>query len=1084
MFRYIHNILFIAALLFGLASCELDPLDVPGDIPEGYGRVAVEMRFTPMEVANLNAGSRSDGMVFDGEDGAGNDYTTAPDGNSMNPIHSLVLLVYNTDNELMRDLSVAVDLGKYKPELEDRLPDNATNGAGVQEQTYCVKSDMTLPYGNYKIFAVANVDGLSPQSAGIETIDKLRSIKLQWNSTVALKCPMFGYFTNERADTRGMNLEGESVVQVRPETTSLHSWIRRAASKLTIDFDGSNLRENVTVYIKDARVYDVADGCYLGLYSAAGTPEAGSTINGGFGITQSDYRIVYGAGSADDDNYENWPSVVRDSKLTSYKRNGKEVNFHDETAFCLPFFENMQGTGAMKYQDSDFDGNVDHPDAGDFETDADGNPVLDQNGSIKWLHDAAKDSKPNGTYVEVTGYYESRNNDYVSSGPIKFRFMLGKDVKNNYDCERNHHYKLTLSFKGNGNDADWHIEYDETPGIHLPNPLYISYLYNHSMIMPMRINTGGKKIKSINIDISSNNWAPEFSTPWDGQDPATHLDYNHTADKNGEYGKKYPYNGFLSLIRTSQTVVTEDNKAHYEKKLTDEEGFEISRGHRLYSPEPGEHGTEELGKYTILGSGNVIEMQIPLYTRAKQLVSTSAYTGNNPYVGYPRKAVLSISITLSDDTKLPVASTEVYQVRQIVNPKGVYRNYNNNTPFHVVMKQLDRENATEFTNVESQGPWRAYIVAGDSNFIKLDGQDQVEGTTRTAIDFNIQFQGTISEGEKDTKSRFAIVRVEYHNYSCVHLIFVRQGHAPVRLYSGSPAWHTFNMYTKDHEVDQVVGEGSLFRFCRWDYPIDASCNKYTHKNYWVNVGPADFSADKQRTSFTLATTKQNVSWATIGSEKCSQPPSTLYNNNFADPTVNGKVCTVATVDDFMNLKKATEQGYGVLYGDGATEVQSDLNKAYGYQRDVNGVADAKYGMRGCFAYVAKEGDPLRGYHVFFPIGASGYGHRKHSTYRGLGTEPVDGTLRYACGRTSQNTSEAMPLFYDLYMRPGAIYWAKQIGTAVNANTGKLEPSVALDINYFTFDFNYLPPTNIFQKEVWNGNDFQNSDACFIRCVDR
>lgn len=78
----------------------------------------------------------------------------------------------------------------------------------------------------------------------------------------------------------------------------------------------------------------------------------------------------------------------------------------------------------------------------------------------------------------------------------------------------------------------------------------------------------------------------------------------------------------------------------------------------------------------------------------------------------------------------------------------------------------------------------------------------------------------------------------------------------------------------------------------------------------------------------------------------------------------------------------------------------------------------------------------------------------------------------------------MPLFYDLYMRPGAIYWAKQIGTAVNANTGKLESSVALDINYFTFDFNYLPPTNIFQKEVSNGNDFQNSDACFIRCVDR
>lgn len=83
----------------------------------------------------------------------------------------------------------------------------------------------------------------------------------------------------------------------------------------------------------------------------------------------------------------------------------------------------------------------------------------------------------------------------------------------------------------------------------------------------------------------------------------------------------------------------------------------------------------------------------------------------------------------------------------------------------------------------------------------------------------------------------------------------------------------------------------------------------------------------------------------------------------------------------------------------------------------------------------------------------------------------------------------MPLFFDLYMRPGAIYWAKRVGTTTNANTGKPEPAVALDINYFTFDFNYLPPTNIFQKvdpTIYDQTliDFQNSDACFVRCVDR
>lgn len=1069
-------------MLFGLASCELDLLEVPGGaIPEGSGRVQVEMRFTPMEVANLNAGSRSDGMVFEGETGAGNDFTTAPGGNSMDPIHSLVLLVYNTDNELMRDLSVAVDLSKYKPELEDRLPENATNGAGVQEQTYCVKSDMTLPYGNYKIFAVANVDGLSPQSAGIETIDKLRSIKLQWNSTVALKCPMFGYFTNDRADTRGMNLEGESVVQVRPETTSLHSWIRRAASKLTIDFDGSHLRENVTVYIKDARVYDVADGCYLGLYSAAGTPEPGSTVNGGFGITQSEYRIVYGAGTADDDNYENWPSVVRDSKLTSYKRNGKEVNFHDETAFCLPFFENMQGTGAMKYQDKDFDGNVDHPDAGDFETDADGKPVFDENGSVKWLHDEAKDSKPNGTYVEVTGYYESRNNDYVTSGPIKFRFMLGKDIKNNYDCERNHHYKLTLSFKGNGNDADWHIEYDETPGIHLPNPLYISYLYNHTMTMPLRINTGGRKVKNIKVEITSNNWAPHFDPDWSTRPVNDRLDYYREADSIGKYGEKYPWNGFLSLMKVSDTQIEIDNEVSYKSEFQDDDGLKVSRGSREYSVQPGNHISDKYGNYSITARGNVLDMQIPLYTRAKQLVKGSAYTGNNPYSGYPRMAHLKISVELTDGSTLPMAETDVIQVRRIVNPKGVFRMHDNDADFHVVMKQLEKESSTSFSDVISQGPWRAYVVAGDKNFITLDGGKQVEGNTRTPIDFNIEFNGTISQ----TQHRFAVVRIEYHNYSCVHLIFVRQGEAPVKLYSGSPAWHTFNMKTKNEEVAQCVDEGSLFRLNRWDYPIDACNNTYLSASmpYWINIEPEDFN--KQKTSYKMANNMSGdeVSWTAIGSGS--------GDGEFPNTTVNGKNCGVATVQEFQDLRNATEQAYGVLYGDKATEVKSDLNEVYGYQRDENGYADPTWGMRGCFAYVGDSTKKEFGYNLFFPIGASGYGHRKHKGQRaGWGaSENISGTLRYAAGRTDRylnpDDPNARPLFYDLYKRPGAIYWAKKR----EAVTGGLDNALkmGLDINYFTFDFTPIDHTSCFGgggKDSGNYTPYNGSDACFIRCVDR
>ncbi|MDE6332391.1 MAG: hypothetical protein K2L80_07290, partial [Muribaculaceae bacterium] len=158
MIRHFYHILFAFVMAAALVSCEADLLDAPGgDIPDGAAALQLEMRFTPMEVARLSAGSRSSGMVFEGESGAGSDFTTAPGGASMDPVGSLVILVYNTENELLKDLSLTVDLSRNKPELEDREPADATNGQAAKEATYCVKAPVTLPYGNYKIFAVANV---------------------------------------------------------------------------------------------------------------------------------------------------------------------------------------------------------------------------------------------------------------------------------------------------------------------------------------------------------------------------------------------------------------------------------------------------------------------------------------------------------------------------------------------------------------------------------------------------------------------------------------------------------------------------------------------------------------------------------------------------------------------------------------------------------------------------------------------------------------------------------------------------------------------------------------------------------------
>lgn len=71
----------------------------------------------------------------------------------------------------------------------------------------------------------------------------------------------------------------------------------------------------------------------------------------------------------------------------------------------------------------------------------------------------------------------------------------------------------------------------------------------------------------------------------------------------------------------------------------------------------------------------------------------------------------------------------------------------------------------------------------------------MEGSTGSEIRFTCQPAGTIGEDQ----SRCGIILVRYHNLSCYHHIFVRQGYAPIRV-AGSAKWHTFNLKYQDHEA--------------------------------------------------------------------------------------------------------------------------------------------------------------------------------------------------------------------------------------------------------------------------------------------
>ena len=1000
-----HIILFL--MIATVTSC-YDEFMKQEFIGEGKASISATLDFKPMS----SALSR-----------------TRAAGDALKDINSLHVLLYGEDKKLIKNWKIE----EYTVSNEGRNDSDAENGSSAETSTK--RATFKLPeeigFGKYYMYAVANIPDLLTNSAyseAIKTVDGLKNIPLTWDSEdVANNGQMIGFFTKSSAPA--LSADDESLI-VNEKSVKLHAWLRRAASKVTVAFDGSKLKEGVFIYLQSVQIKDIPSQCYLGKENNVGkegytlaVPENGPDMIDGEIITYHEgdkaEDFEYGEGCAD-------------HRVTV---GSPHFGSHDETAPALYFYENMQGAGDNmpdKRQDADGNGSLDHPGLPDDAT------------------YRLKDAVPYGTYIEVHAHYISNNSERLGNGHIIYRFMLGQDVINDYNAKRNCHYKLTLKFKNFANEADWHIEYEEPePGVMTPEPYYISYLYNHSMMYPIKVNTGGHEIESITAEIIDNRWAPHNANP-----AAAPPIYFSEMDKEGEN----KWNGFLSLHKTTMTVLPappgqlseESNKEYYEDPP--------KRGLREYKKfTVGEHttsGSLDVDTYRVekhSTEANTYNVFIPMYTRAKQMISTTGYTGNNPFVAYQRKAVVRITTKLKDVPEAFVNTVPIYQVRRVVNPKGIYRSAGNNTPFHVVLKRLPREEATEFQTFQSEGPWKAYVVAQDNGAsitLSASGGSELQdgtiyGKTGSVIDFNVNFNGQV-----DDENHYAIIRVEYHNYTCQHLIFVRQGNKPDALLTGGTRWYAENMRTKTERASSPLDEGSLFKCGNWDYPIDASNNKNS-RIPWINVYPTDFVLYPSG-GFVIAGKEDEGKqlWSTI-----------TFSNSFSIPASGMRVARLA---DYMALLNSSdiEQGYGILYGDDATETADNIENAYGYDYKNN---NKGRGMRGCFAY-----NKLTGKNLFFPIGASGYGHRRRS-------DKTPGMLRYSAGRTEyypenephpwgNSRVKDRPLFYDLFRRPGAIYW---IDKETNQKLG-------WDINYFTFDFNSIDATNIF--------DSDDSDACFVRCV--
>lgn len=1085
-----------------LSSCIMtENFEYPSEIGEGTSDVRFDIEFRPLESV---------------------DPSTRTAGDAVKHIESVCVVVYKTDG----DLYGKYPIGNITTSEEDTADISLTppdGSSGFAESTYCSASfSLQLPLGEYRIYAVANY---IPTDEQIATEEALKSISFDWNSTIAENNAMFGYFTNGNvsvpsydSDTAEGRFEAP-VLRIDKNNVTLHAWVRRLVSKVTVGFDGSELNENVYIYIHSVQIKDIPSEAYLGKDNK---PSSGLIANGETIWYRSSSSAVKTAGLRVTKGVPG--GISMDGTLaegTQPDNSDNQGGIHHETANSLFLFENLQGNTATikgKWQDSgnsfDSEGNItgiqdgaiDHPDGG-------------TSGTIDF-----KDGVSNGSYIEVKAYYVNKTSTNASQGEIVYRFMLGKDTERNCDVERSNHFKVVLKFIKDANNIDWHIDYEpENPEISVPSPMYISYLHSEKLDIPVVVR--GAEVVSFYAQIVENNWYYEGH-------PAIHADND------------YDYNGFLSFVEpdVNGNVAGTASWRQTDFQATDESTDSAVPDFKVTSPE----GKQEY-HYTV-----------PVWTR--HLQQGQGFSGNNTYIHKERTAKVKFTVVVKDangNTKTIEETIEVIQVKRVVNPAGVWRPADSDQHFHVVQMESDAvstaqyaspDQAVSFRPTVSDGPWAAEIISGEDwvRISKTNGNystAKLEGSTGTNIDFYYKPVGINSTGE----TRCGVIRITYHNNTCVHYIFVSQGLEPVAMGSSKTKWHMTNLHCQGVEEATPLHEGSMFRYRNTYAAILAENNYRPDIKTGYGYGPFKPIANYSYTTDTGGYwTKEDAGGTVSGAREWplsndGYPTSigsleseyTLRINredyNFNNALSNASIATCAQWNELVDL----ERYFGVLYGEVSTETKMTVDDAYEYpfvgvdgsHTNLNTVPyNYDKGMRGMFVWDSKglagrDDSTIGNGHLFFPIGSTGHGHRLHfpdwNSSDNTAIQPYEkiGELKYATMSEPLGDTKR-PMLDDLYLSPGAIYWCKN--WINNTNNIDDEPGYtqygqnAQDINYHTYDFNTYSEYATWRRPTSNGKGSkgnltsyyyngttyydissstgtyaytQGSDACFIRCVE-
>ena len=1128
VYKFIYAISVITSLM--LCSCADDFPDIFGDIPEGEGNLSATVTFTPTYTADLK--------------------TTRTSGEAIQTINTLCVLVYTTDGKLVRkynkeDFGTSYSEQTYKVKEEDHFDGGDQPHVAEAETAQATFTIPGLPYGRYRIYAVANMGDLAAYDNKIQTEEGLRNISLTWNEkNISANNQMFGFFTlSTEMKAKGFDAD----IITFNKAIKIHSWLKRAASKVTIAYDPSGLNQGVDIYIKNVTIRDIPATCLLGnVNTPTDSKELLNHLNTPY--AKPDYKVQSEAipnsrfyyddkgiiKNAEGDPITTWDDLPADIKtamgdkdyglvLTNGVREAIPFDAHSASAQSLFFYENNQ----MK---NEYENNLryDKRPQHSGQTDGVGVPIREDKDDNDF-----KDRVPYGTYIEVEAYYISTNPQKVGEGSIKYRFMLGKDTKYNYNAQRNYHFKLTLGFNGWANEPDWHIDYDQPdPGLEVAPEFRVSYLYHQKSELPIRI-IGN--CTNLEVTIEENNWAPydptnpPFYVPSEdpsstNPDPMYAFQWNYQAYFSSIYWNgeiEDPSFGFLALHLPNMNTTTIDQdygapanaalKAYYKANNEGSRKFEPTQLSIGYHNGPSENDNYYV---TPVYDDNHNErpnqktLLLPVWTRAKTLIKDSGFSGNNPYEGFERKAVLKIKADFNGGEGVEDGYTEtkyvtVLQVKRLVNPKGVWRDKGRSEPFDVTLLEADNANGmSNFHAFLSEGEWSAFIdkKTNDAGFFltqnpnKPDGcymsenGDTIHGYTGTTIDFRINFNASVGNN-----SECAIVKVLYHGNQCLHKILVRKGYDdPIEM--GGATWSSFSLFqaapVEDPDAapdtyDAVLTKnplmlGSMFRRGRQSQGILVKNNMESEGG----IGP--LMPPGQNFQFMIAKKTNNGEWERQTWNDIGFRNDYNTNNTGGGTTGNrsnsfgtfisedGTKYKVPSYDDWQKLTDEAEFGFGVVYGSAATEPQTTAEGAYGLiDPDNTGEFTDKRGMRGIIAY-----DKETGNQIFFPVGKYGTGRRtmfnvqKRATANGTQDNPnYYGVLRYAdvydpLTSVNFNNNIYRPIPYNLPIAAGNIYW---IDVLKEKGGPQGTDCLGWDLNYFNFDFNAYTPNNY-------------ADACPIKLI--